>query len=354
MVDDKTLSKFARKVFPDLNAAQDEVSHALGELDRRSSADIEELSTIHRAGAAAPAAPPSDDRLKPILRAGMTGLRKTAEGEALTPPERRGVEAIVLLFGRPALLVQDDDFKNPPAEWSVLTARRAMLKKVIPSIGRIELENHHTYPWVGTGFLVASDVIMTNRHVAEVFAKKKGSKWVFTPPVKGKIDYREEYQRDKAREFRLTEILHIDGAYDLALLRVSKKGLKSEKSPVPLTVASSAPKAIKNRQVAVIGYPAFDSRNAENEMLRIFESIFNVKRMAPGEATRLSTMGGVKILEHDCSTLGGNSGSCVVDLETGQVLGLHFGGQYLVGNVAVPLWLLTKNKALKAAKVNFA
>jgi V8-like Glu-specific endopeptidase len=42
-------------------------------------------------------------------------------------------------------------------------------------------------------------------------------------------------------------------------------------------------------------------------------------------------------LSHDCSTLGGNSGSCIVDLSTNSVVGLHFEGDYLVANSAVLL-----------------
>ena len=40
-------------------------------------------------------------------------------------------------------------------------------------------------------------------------------------------------------------------------------------------------------------------------------------------------------IEHDCSTLGGNSGSLVVDLATGCAVGLHFAGQYMTANYAV-------------------
>jgi endonuclease G len=38
---------------------------------------------------------------------------------------------------------------------------------------------------------------------------------------------------------------------------------------------------------------------------------------------------------HDATTLGGNSGSVVLDFASGRALGLHFAGTYLVGNYAV-------------------
>ena len=38
---------------------------------------------------------------------------------------------------------------------------------------------------------------------------------------------------------------------------------------------------------------------------------------------------------HDCTTLGGNSGSVVLDLDSGKALGLHFSGRFLTTNYAV-------------------
>jgi endonuclease G len=42
------------------------------------------------------------------------------------------------------------------------------------------------------------------------------------------------------------------------------------------------------------------------------------------------------VLLHDCSTLGGNSGSVLIDLATGRAIGLHFAGRFLEANYAVP------------------
>ena len=40
-------------------------------------------------------------------------------------------------------------------------------------------------------------------------------------------------------------------------------------------------------------------------------------------------------MRHDCSTLGGNSGSVVLSLATGDAVGLHFAGRFLEANFAV-------------------
>jgi hypothetical protein len=52
-------------------------------------------------------------------------------------------------------------------------------------------------------------------------------------------------------------------------------------------------------------------------------SVYNAKRLAPGQITAVA---GTDILYHDATTLGGNSGSVLVDLESGKAMALHFGG----------------------------
>ena len=68
-------------------------------------------------------------------------------------------------------------------------------------------------------------------------------------------------------------------------------------------------------------------------MNRLFGDKYNVKRLAPGQVMRVED----ELLMHDCSTLGGNSGSPIVDLATGEVLGLHFSGVFLRENRGVPI-----------------
>ena len=76
-------------------------------------------------------------------------------------------------------------------------------------------------------------------------------------------------------------------------------------TPIPLE--TGLPSA--DEQVAVIGYPARDSRIPDQELMeQIFGDVFDKKRLAPGLVTRADR----QTVRHDCSTLGGNSGSAVV------------------------------------------
>jgi hypothetical protein len=148
-------------------------------------------------------------------------------------------------------------------------------------------------------------------------------------------------------------VIGVHDVYDLALFKVERvSSTTGKKSPEPLTIASHAPAPAEARDVYVVGYPAWDGfRNDPEPMRKIFSNIFDVKRLQPGKITALEAE--TKGFMHDCSTLGGNSGSCVIDLETNQVVGLHYGGKYREGNHAVALWELVQDPLLKKAKVNF-
>jgi endonuclease G, mitochondrial len=250
------------------------------------------------------------------------------------------VQAVIELYERPSLLVQNDSFSVPVGDvWrDLLEPHRGEIEATLPAVGRIELDGHPTAAWVGTGFLVASDLIATNRHVAEVFVVNDGQGFTWRQGVGGRairprIDFREEHDVAITAEFALTDIVHIEpsGGPDLALLRVETTGLQVQ----PLTLTTSVG---TDDLVATIGYPWRDSRiipELEEAVERIFGGVFDVKRLAPGKITQVTST----TLFHDCSTLRGNSGSAVVDVETGHVVGVHFGDQ-ISFNVAVPAAVL--------------
>jgi hypothetical protein len=306
-----------------------------------------------------PVSPLADSRereRRELLSAGASGLRKVESEGAdadLTPIEALGLEAIVHIEGRPAIFIQGGHFFPPPAGWEVLEDVRDAIESTLKSVGRVEVSGHPSYDWVGTGFLVAPDVIMTNRHVAEVFSyTRNGRKWRFKSGMSGSIDYVEELGALDSAEFALSEVLGVHQEFDMALFRVEQTSSSGATPPQPLSVAAQPPQSVMGRQVYAVGYPAWDGRrNDPQSMQRIFSNVFNVKRLQPGEIMAL--LESQSLFMHDCSTLGGNSGSCVVDLETQQVVGLHFGGRYLQGNYAVALWALTDDPLLLQAQVHF-
>src|SRR5437868_5782067 len=122
------------------------------------------------------------DKLRGLATHG--DLKSTLEGvrdrvgalEGLGTDSALSLETIVNRVGRPVLEVANDDYVVEGPEAAIWEARlgnatvRAALRQVIPSVGRIEVDNHPDLTWVGTGWLIAQDVVVTNRHVASEFA----------------------------------------------------------------------------------------------------------------------------------------------------------------------------------------
>lgn len=294
------------------------------------------------------------------LQAGARAIEKMldqGDNADLAPDEANGLEAIILLFGRPAILIQDGKFFPPPADWTVLESQRDAIQRTFQSVGRIEVQGHPRLDWIGTGFLVAKDVIMTNRHVAAEFTAPRGNgRWGIMPNVTARIDYVEELGATTTAEFALKSLIGIHPRFDMALFRVARKGgvdgKLSAPAPLPLAGQPSGEAPLDGRTVYVVGYPAWDGRRNDPEpMQRLFGNIYNIKRLQPGTVMRHQP--GAGLFTHDCSTLGGNSGSCVVDLETHQVIGLHFGGRYGQANQSVALWELADDPLIKRAGITF-
>ena len=109
---------------------------------------------------------------------------------------------------------------------------------------------------------------------------------------------------------------------------------------------------LKNRKVYVLGHPAYDERAYASD-LRIFHH-YNSKHVMPGTIRSVKHVTVNKNVEpriyHDCSTLGGCSGGPVVDMETGKVIAIHWGGVHREQNYALPIWALAQDLDKKQKK----
>jgi endonuclease G len=281
----------------------------------------------------------------PALAEETADLRPASAGlEAMESPhaaeDNIGLESIVLRRTRPVLAIRDNDTKldfidKADSEiWLArLTKAKPFLDSAIRAVGRIDLQGARL-DWVGTGWLVADNILVTNRHVAREFAARKGDGYTFqvglNGPMSADVDFLQEIDNPAALIFKLIKPLHIEDepGPDLSFFEVEISSGNS-KLATPIKLATNV---AVTPNVATIGYPAYDSRIPEpNLMEDIFGKTYNKKRLAPGGITSVEA---ARIL-HSCTTLGGNSGSAVIDLDSGEALGLHFSGSFLATNYAV-------------------
>ncbi len=126
-------------------------------------------------------------------------LESAARGKDIPPEDRAQLEAIIFEDIRPAIIVADGTFTVDHPLWTRLSqdaATKARIEAAIPLVGRIELPGNARIPYGGTGFIVGPGLIMTNRHVAELFADGLGDRRLsFKNGAAAGLDLKREYER---------------------------------------------------------------------------------------------------------------------------------------------------------------
>ncbi len=311
----------------------------------------------------------ADGRIDParfgLARGEAAGPPALAEGFETAPGlplagNEYGVEAIVRRVGRPPMLIRNDriEYEAVALLPQLTEAHARSIEKFIPAVGRVEFVNHDMR-WGGTGFVIDQAGanrrrVATNRHVAKLVARRgadSGGIFLRSPigaRYGARLDMREEAGSAPGDRFTLpvTRITYLadDTEADVAVLEIeTREGV----APAPIPLA--ARRGRNDELVATVGYPAFDSRNEQEPMRAYFQDLYEVKRFAPG---LVMTSGEGTVLSHDCTTLGGNSGSCLLSLEQQAVVGLHFSGDFGVANAAVSVETLKDLMSGGRAMVN--
>jgi hypothetical protein len=259
----------------------------------------------------------------------VEAYRQLKLGNDPTPKQLAALQFLLRLT-RPAPLVHnghpDDlptaDHVNTFPQWAAFQGAAACLRLV----GRIDKASPTlaTAESVATGLFVAPDLLITNRHVVDLLSK--GADALEEGQAVVRFDW-EDGSFAADHPVPIVGVARIHPTLDLALLQ-----LKAGAMPVapPQPVFDAAPLA-DNADVVAVGYPLDDAQRNPMFIRQIFGGQFGVLRAAPGQCTSSYADG----FYHDCSTLGGNSGSPVFSMASGSVVGLHSGGGFLWKNTAI-------------------
>lgn len=285
-----------------------------------------------------------------------------AEGTAsnLTDFQVVSLEAIVQLTGRPAMRYTDNVVQPPPNEngdnerWlSFVKTARSKINRASSSVGQVgrPRPDGGVDP-IGTAWRLSSDLVVTNRHVAAFFVTStlvSPSQWTFDPNKPAIVNFSVTDKALSTKRFNVTELLYCapEQTVDLAIFRIDAAGEELPK-PLPLDfdadsvgreVQIGAAKHFQGEEIYVVGHPFREATTSA--VATVFGVADGFKRCSPGLVTTISQF--EHAFEHDCSTLGGNSGSCVLSVATHKVIGLHYGGvavdanQMGLANVALGL-----------------
>lgn len=278
-----------------------------------------------------------------------------------------GLEALVRMTGRPALRVHNNDVDSShpeAASWAdtlFMMRNSQTLQHRLARIGRIDVGGIH----VGTGFLVGTGVLLTNRHVLQAFAapfpqRNQPGGWVMLSD-EVTIDFADAPSSATSEtRFRITDVIGAgaqaipDDMLDLACLDAALLQVESSNGhqnlPTPMSLVSVAAGADANSQVFLAGYPGRPGqlpRTATGEvdasiaarLNELFRADYGTKHLSPGMIMQgvgsLNRDTGRSVFTHDATTLGGCSGSPLINFNAPEsVVGLHFGGSWLRENYA--------------------
>lgn len=226
--------------------------------------------------------------------------------------------------------------KSASPDFAELFKTVGNLKEVATATGMVTTYDHPSGTprgHQGTAVAVGPNRVLTNRHVIEdayIGYNDTISGWKLVPTIKAEINFPWEYERcdptSNPKKVRVVGIEAVHESLDLAIL------ITDGSLPLPVLFPKKAD-VVNGDRVAVIGYP---SRPGDNETFlspRQIEDIFKspdgttpfpVERIATGATLLKANDPGY--FSYDATTWAGNSGSVVVNVRTGAVLGLHARG----------------------------
>ncbi|HEV2545794.1 MAG TPA: trypsin-like peptidase domain-containing protein [Stellaceae bacterium] len=285
------------------------------------------------------------------------------------PVSKRGAEAIISTV-RLAYIFCGNDLvdKYRILYWqTTLDAYIASYSAIDRDVGRLEfrslIKNPDGVPQpvkmvvpFATAFAIAPDLMVTNAHVIpDLIGTWNGStrKYDMKTDRLVQVELGVEYNyhcTPQPRTMLIKRIVDFDPDLDVAVL-------KTDGSIPLLPLPLSQTPAAYDEVVAIIGYPGVDPAIKKEDQDIVFVAPdgtvpYNIKRFQPGRVQAITDQDFVVWFDHDASTLVGNSGSPVIRVSDGTVIGLHHHGIPYDHNIATHISAMRDflNKAIDEAR----
>jgi len=159
-----------------------------------------------------------------------------------------------------------------------------------------------------SAFLISRDKVLTNFHclnASATFQNNPGAHKANCGDIYVQFDFNSEAERNAAAHSSCVTVEDLDQTLDAAVLTLDPAAIrKNAGERVPVSWAAASP--AKRSRVFIVHHPVGDYKRVSLDCASL-----------PRDGR----------LDHNCSTLGGSSGSPVFDMK-GNVIGLHFAGAY--------------------------
>ncbi|MDO6670261.1 trypsin-like peptidase domain-containing protein [Paracoccus sp. 1_MG-2023] len=258
-----------------------------------------------------------------------------------TPPGAASRVRSIIRSNRPAIVLLADQLPDTARFETLSDASRRLLAArvaaIAPSVGVIEVNDGGRWLRLGTCFRVSADRrrVATARHMlgailnpgAAIQCRPNSMPLIASnrPPYRPARVVFERQSGSAVTDPAVDTVIGVEGVewahpkWDLMLLRLNAD---CDREPVPLRQPDQGPNG-NPLEIGVIGYPNPSTAPSDaNALIGIFDGDLATKRAAYGVTGGL----GQAVFLHDASTLPGSSGSPIIDLATGEAIGIHYFG----------------------------
>lgn len=264
---------------------------------------------------------------------------------------RPALEVGVLPELHPVLDAKSRPDGSPQAAgiWSdEIAAARDSLLRAARAVGRVipgEAQQGRDAPvpqYVGTAFVVAPRLAVTVSYVADALLRGNRLPGSAEGGPRGWLDLDDE-PGTSGRRLAITGVHRVHPYWRFIFLTLDQEVGADSILGIAKAEAIDRP---SDRNICVIGFPAFDTRSDPTMIASLFGNRFNIKRLMPGRIVGMdhSRAGEFSpMILHDASTLGGTGGAPLIDLASGLAIGINFSGQFGMANQATPAWEIDRD-----------